>query len=185
MNKCVNYVLTTPWPKVTSQPNNRPLVRALFSLYAGPESELSSITQYFYDSLLTGADGYPDLSDLFGCVSRTGMIHLEQLGKLILAYGGDPRLLSYRGDRPQWWSSGYLTYGRAPRAMLEQAIAGERRAVEGYRAIAGRMSAEPRAVIQRIIDDERHHIELFERAAAQLPREAPRSRPVPLPHMRR
>lgn len=169
MHNCVGYLLTKPWPKVGRQPGDRALVRELFNVYAGPRGELTAITQYFYNALVTGADGLSELSDLFACVARVEMLHLEKLGELIGLYGGDPRLLSYRDARAQWWSSGIVRYGSDPRRMLREALASEREAAAGYRALAAQMAPEPRALIERIIADEQHHAALFERALARLP----------------
>lgn len=169
MHNCVGYVLTAPWPQVGPQSGNRGMVRNLFSVYAGPRGELSAAAQYFYNSLLTAAEQRTDLSELFACVSHSEMLHLQKLGELILAYGGDPRLLSYRGGQPVWWSGGNLRYVNDPARMLREAIAGEREAIATYRALAMQMTPEPRALIERIIADERHHLELFERALGQLP----------------
>lgn len=168
MNNCVQYLLTVPWPKVGKQPSNRQLVRNLFTIYSGADGELTAFTQYFYNSLVAAADGLEDLSDLFACISQSEMHHLKKLGELILLYGGDPRLLSYRNNRPQWWSGGYVQYTSDPHQMLQQAIASEQASIVAYRAIAEQMAPEPRALIERIIQDERHHLELFQRAMQQL-----------------
>lgn len=164
MNKCVHNMLMTPWPKVGPQQPNPVLVRALFGAYAGPRGELTAVAEYFYNSLLTGGSGLSNLSELFACVSRTEMVHLEKLGQLILQFGGDPRLLSYANGRPMWWSSGAVTYQGDVPSMLRRAIQGERQACDEYRRLADRMDGAPRALIERIRQDEEHHVELFQRA---------------------
>lgn len=174
MNKCVHNMLTTPWPKVGPQKPNPGLVRALFSSYAGAHGELTAITGYFYNSLMTGAAGPNDLSELFACVSRMEMVHLEKLGQLILQFGGDPRLLSYANGWPAWWSSGAVTYGGDASAMLRRAIQSERQACEEYRKLMERMDGAPRALIGRIRQDEEHHLELFQRALGELERQTAR-----------
>ncbi len=168
MNKCVYNMLMEPWPEVGVQKPDRGLVRILFEVYAGQGGELTNIVQYFYDSLRAQQAGETEISDLFACVSQTEMLHLRKLGQLILQFGGDPRLLSYRGNRAFWWSSGYVNYGGDLRAMLRRAIAGERQAVQTYQQIAGRMEGAPKALMERIVQDEVHHIELFQRTLSEL-----------------
>lgn len=173
MHNCVDYLLTTPWPNVGKQPGDRALVRQLFSVYGGPRGQLTAASQYFYNALLTHADGLTDLSDLFACAAHAETRHLEKLGELILLYGGDPRLLSYRSSQPQWWSGGNVRYVSDPRVMLRDALSLEREMAAAYRALAAQMAAAPRALMERMQADVQHHIALFERALAQLPQPLP------------
>ena len=167
MNSRVHHILTDPWPQIGPQQPNPALVRALFPSYAGARGELTATAGYFYNSLLTRDRG---LSELFACVSRDEMRHLEKLGELILQFGGDPRLLSYgAGGRPLWWSSGALPYPREIPVMLRRAIDSERQAIAEYRRLSAHMDGAPRALIERIIRDEEHHIELFQRAQNTAP----------------
>lgn len=161
-------MLMDPWPEVGPQKPNRELVRILFDVYAGQGGELTNIAQYFYNSLRAQQADEAEISELFACVSHTEMLHLRKLGQLILQFGGDPRLLSYRGSRAFWWSSGYVNYNGDIRAMLRRSIAGERQAVQTYQQIAARMEGAPKALIERILQDEVHHIELFQRALGEL-----------------
>lgn len=167
MNKCVHNMLMTPWPRVGPQKPDRALVRALAQVYAGGRGELTAVAQYFYNSLLLGGAGLQDLSELFACVSRAEMLHLEKLGQLILQFGGDPRLLSYPNGRPVWWSSGAAGYTGDVQEMLRRAVESERQAVHTYRQLAGRMQGAPKALIERILQDEEHHLELFQRAQGE------------------
>ena len=66
-------------------------------------------------------------------------MHLRRLGELIGRYGGNPKLLSFAGGRPHWWSSGVVSYEKDRDKMLRQAIAGEREAIRAYRQLAARM----------------------------------------------
>lgn len=166
MNKTVYRMLNLPWPEVGEQESDRALVRGLFGAYAGAHGELTAVSQYFYNSLTGEQDAA--LADLFALVSQNEMVHLQKLGQLIRLYGGDPRLLSFAGGRPHWWSSGAVSYEKSREKRLRQAIAGEREAVRAYRQLAARMAPQPRALIERIIQDEQHHIELFQRALAGL-----------------
>lgn len=165
MNNCVHNMLMLPWPKVGAQNSNPALVRALFGVYAGAHSELTAASQYFYNSLRLEEDA--DLAELFACIAQNEILHLRRLGELIGRYGGNPKLLSFAGGRPHWWSSGVVSYEKDRDKMLRQAIAGEREAIRAYRQLAARMEEQPRALIERIIQDEQHHIELFQRTLGE------------------
>ena len=168
MNNCVHYMLMTPWPVVERQNPNRSLVRELRRVYAGGRGEMTAIAEYFYDSLLLRRAGQEELSELFACVSHTEMTHLQKLGELILAFGGDPRLLSERNGRMAWWSAGAVSYECDASRMLRRAIESERQACAEYRRLETRMEGAPRALIARIRQDEEHHLELFQRALHDL-----------------
>lgn len=164
MNNCVHNMLMTPWPKVERQKPDRALVRELRRSYAGGRGEMTAITGYFYNSLVLGGEGQTELSELFACVSHAEMVHLKKLGELIIAFGGDPRLLSEWNGRMAWWSSGAVAYDRDAQRMLCRAIDSERQACAEYRRLEARMGGAPRALIARIRQDEEHHLELFQRA---------------------
>lgn len=161
--RCANYILTAPYPPVPTVKPDAGAARRLLADYAGNEGELTAITQYFYNSLLAPLAGESGIGDLFACVSRVEMHHLELIGKLILAYGGDPGFLAYsRNNRPTWWDGSNVNYDKSPQRMLEAALRGERDAVENYKRTAAYVSdAGCRALIARIIADEEHHIALF------------------------
>jgi bacterioferritin (cytochrome b1) len=165
----MQYILNNPWPAIEAQQKNPAAVRQLANLMCGPQSELTDILQYFYNSLILKAQGNEALSELFSCVSVTEMHHLEKLGELIGAYGGDPRLIWYRNGQPNWWYSGFVQARKNEEQMLSAAVSGERMAAQNYRAVASRLAPNAAAVLNRIAMDEQHHAELF--TAAMTPKE--------------
>lgn len=169
--RCANFVLNTPYPKLENIEPDAEAARRLLSGYAGSESELTAITQYFYNSLLAPLMGSPALGDLFACVSRVEMYHLELLGQLILAYGGDPGYLAYgRGGRTAWWTGAFVCYEKAPAKMLQNAIRDEQAAIENYRKTLTYLKNKSAcSLIARMIADEEHHIALFTAALASTP----------------
>lgn len=161
--RCQNYVLTAPYPSVSDIKPDARIARRLLAEYASGEGELAAITQYFYNSLIVPLTGPAALGDLFSCVSRVEMHHLELIGKLIIAYGGDPGFLSYgRGDRTAWWTGAYVNYEKDPVKILKNAIHAEQAAIADYRTTISYLNNDSvRDLISRIIADEEHHIALF------------------------
>ena len=162
MDQCVHNMLMLPWPGIGPQKPNPALVRTLFGAYAGTHGEWTAVAQATYAGLITETD--TRLSDLFFCVAQDDLLHFKKLGRLIIQYGGNPKLLSYTGRQAHWWSAGAVAYNREPQALLRQQIAMKREAVQFYKQLIARMEPAPQAVIQRILQDETHHIELFQRA---------------------
>lgn len=167
---CQAYVLRQGYPPVQPGRSNPALARRLFAAYAGQISEMSAVAQYFYNSLLSALDAGNELSEAFSCISHTEMHHLDLLGQMILAYGGDPGLLSYRGDRKIWWSGDFVHHVKQPARMLAEAIEGEQAAISNYESLLP-LIPDPgnQAVIERILADEQHHVVLFENLLAQIP----------------
>ncbi len=173
MNRsCAPYVLPAPYPAPADEMKPDPAIaRRLLAAYAGGISELTAVGQYFYNSLLAPLAGARAVGDLFACISRVEMHHLELIGELIIAYGGDPGFLSYQPNGyTVWWSGGNLSYDKPPAKMLQNAIASERAAIADYRRTLSYMTDAPSAcaLIERIIADEEHHITLFHAALASL-----------------
>lgn len=168
---CSSYLLPEPYPVVGAVRPDPQIVRRLLEEYAGGNGALTAITQYFYNGLLAPTAGQPALGDLFSCVSMVEMQHMRQLAMLILAYGGDPRLLSYgRGGRPMWWTGANVSYTNDPALMLRSAINAERAAILSYRRTLSMLREEDaRALLERLIADEEHHIALFTDALAAIP----------------
>ena len=161
---CEGYILRQSYPPVVPGRCDRALVRRLFSAYGGQDGEMTAIVQYFYNSLITGMQGENEISHLFSCISQVEMHHLRLLGQLILAYGGDPGLLSFRGDRKIWWSGDFVHHLKQSDRMLREAIAGEQAAIRDYGSLLKLMPDDGnRAVIERILTDEHHHAALLNR----------------------
>lgn len=166
MKHCQKYILSQPYPTLGKVKPNPAVVSMLQNAYAGAEGELTAVMQYSYNHLLT--QYMPALSELFACTAQVEMRHMELLGQMILAYGGDPRYFYFPDvRRAQWWMGGLVNYEKQPQHMLRRAIASEQNAVRDYQKLA-RQLKEPAAcaLINRILADEQHHIVLFKQALA-------------------
>lgn len=150
--------LDIPYPEAVTEGKNLRWAQLLSSDYAGQMGELTAITKYLYQNLIL-EERCPELASTLRCVAMVEMHHLELLGKLIVAFGGDP---TYRvGSR--WWNGVYAASPTDPAFILRQNLNAERMAVMGYRRRLEQIG-DPcaRKVIERIILDEEHHAKLFE-----------------------
>lgn len=170
-NKCCKYILNIPYPDVPLFRPDSNAVRLLLNDYSGPDGELSGVTQYLYNQLICAKQRQMEISEVFACVSMTEMHHLEILGKLILAYGGDPVFLYFpSGMHSVWWNGGLLSYNKSIYQMLKDAIESEKNAIKSYReSIQALANPSVSDVLERIIKDEEHHVELFEELLSKTP----------------
>lgn len=167
MDFCSKFLLREPYPTIRTKTPSPMFVRQILTSYAGPQGELSTILQYFYNHLAAQNVGYPNLSELFECISQVEMRHLDLLGHLILAYGGNPMLIYHTAhrSRPQWWNTSFINYRASLAEILRNASNGEHAAVEEYSRLKHcTQDADTQALLDRIIADEEHHIQLFSQA---------------------
>lgn len=155
------YADARPYPPVQVSGPNPAYARAMLSNMGSGNSEMSAVSLYFYNSLVTGSS-FEEVSQCFRQISMVEMHHLEIFGKLALQLGADPRLWSWQNRRRVYWSPGYNQYPRELKALLTNAIAGEKAAIQKYRCQAESIQ-DPGIVanLQRILLDEERHVELM------------------------
>lgn len=154
------YQAPGPYPPVRVQARNLDYARLLREDFAGQVSEFSAIAQYLHHHYtLTNVE----LAMLLEGISQVEMRHMEILGELIVALGGDPR---YTGEGSNFWNGSYVAYLTGDIcAQLRADLEGERAAIRQYEAHR-RQIADPfiREIIARIIQDEECHITLLQAA---------------------
>lgn len=163
VNNSVYKMLTEGWPKVDKQASNPQLVRALFSVFGGRDSELTLLNQYLYQAMVLREQNNMLLSELFDATANDQMQHIRHLGRLICRYGGEPRFISYIGGRGISWSSGNIYYEKNADRMLDKSILCERQILRQYKTILNSniLDTQPKQLIERIMKDTEHHINLF------------------------
>lgn len=149
-----------PYPAVKAEQPNREYARMMLSNVGGRNSEMTAVSLYFYNHLVTHLE--PDVSQAFHHISVVEMRHLEIFGELALQLGEDPRLWAQHGRVKQYWRPSYNQYPvRLPKLLLN-AIDGERKAIEKYQRQAQRVDdANIVENLARIIMDERQHITIM------------------------
>ena len=125
--------------------------------YSSRHSETTAVMTYLYQSLVI-APFDEGIARLFEKIAVVEMEHQNMLGKLIVAYGGNP-VLAF-GNR--FWSGGSVTYTRNLKEILIANITAEESAVMDYKALLKKIPDESvKEVIECIIADEELHIKAF------------------------
>lgn len=153
---------TLPYPKIEVCEQNKRYATLLFNDYAGQKGELTATTKYFYQHLVIQD---ADIAKFIMDVSIVEMQHLEMLGRLISAFGADPRLYGTK----YYWDAGFVSYDRNLISVLNKNIAQEYEAIEGYQKRMNQIDDEgARKVLARIIIDEQEHINAFKSCLERL-----------------
>ena len=156
------YLDSEPYPTVGkgSDPNT---VRMLKEDYAGAVSEMTAVSQYVYQNILsTDNESFANAILQIGIVE---MSHLDMLGDAILALGGNPTF----GNGSIFWQGKLVNYARTLPEMLRADIEAETQAIANYtRHAANTTNASVRALLLRIIKDEQLHLRFFRETLAGL-----------------
>lgn len=153
--------LDLPYPPVRAQSCLRDDAYAMLRNAGGVHSEMSAVSQYFYNSVILTPE-HENFARCFRRVSIVEMHHLNIFATFASQMGLDPRLWSWgRGGR-RYWTPSYHRYPREIREVIEYAIREERTAIQIYTRQAETIRDENIVEnLGRIILDERRHIELF------------------------
>ena len=161
-NHFCNVTIDQPYPPIRPESRDPAYARAMLSNVGSDNSEMSAISLYFYNSVILDAK-YAEFAQCFHIVSIVEMHHLDIFAKFACQMGLDPRLWCERNRRETYWTPAYNQYPREVRAVVENAIMGEKAAIRKYErqceTIRDKNIVEN---LQRIILDERRHIEIFD-----------------------
>ena len=151
-----------PYPTVDkgSDPNT---VRMLKEDFAGAVSEMTAVSQYIYQNILSS-----DNESFANAILQIGIVemsHMDMLGDAILALGGNPTF----GNGTVFWQGKLVNYARTLPEMLRADIESETQAIANYeRHAANTTNAAVRALLRRIIKDEQLHLRFFRNTLASL-----------------
>ena len=131
--------------------------------YASPTGELNSILQYFYHYFNFDKCGYKEIAQTLESIAIAEMLHLEVLGKAIMALGAQPVYCQNPPTAFNFYSAKYVTYSRNLVHMIEDDIIAEKKAIALYSRMLSRLKNEQlKDVISRILQDEKLHLEKLE-----------------------
>lgn len=154
------FASSLPYPDICITDNNPAYGRAMLDNVGGSNSEMTAISLYFYNNLITSC--CEEISVCFHRISIVEMHHMKIFGQLAKNLGMDPRLWTRQGRRFAYWTPGYNQYPVQLNTLLLNAIRGEKAAVEKYHAQAGIIKdSNICAILDRIILDEQLHIEIL------------------------
>ena len=128
--------------------------------YASPTGELNAILQYFYHFFNFDRQGYDKYARTIESIAIAEMLHLELLGKTIMALGAQPIYCQNPPPAFNFYSAKYVTYSRNLVNMIEDDILSEKRAIALYVKMLTRLKDEQvKKIINRILEDERLHLQ--------------------------
>lgn len=161
-DKKVNiYAEDLPYPPIRIQEKNLMYANAMLANMASANSELSTITAYVYNSMVTEPH-FKKCSQYFHGISIVEMRHLHIFGQLAMELGASPRFWSRYRNRMVYWNAGCNTYSLKLNELIKNAIRGENAAIDQYYQQT-RWIKDPCIVeiLKRIIMDEEKHVALL------------------------
>jgi bacterioferritin len=160
MSDCLRRCeLNIPYPPAKTGGKNLFYASLLTNDYAGTVSEMSAVSKYVFQHIVTANK---KIADTLSCISIVEMRHLEYLGELIHNFGGNPRIAIQSGCNTAFWNAQYISYDTDPRSYLRENIANERAAIASYNTRINQINdIYVRKLLERIILDEENHIRLF------------------------
>lgn len=166
MSKSFDCRLDVPYPEVAVEGRNISYAALLTNDLAGQVSEMTAVTQYVYQHMITMNER---ISETLMCISIVEMKHLEMIGEMIFDLGGNPEYAVRTGRGSYFWNARYVDYDQDPKRYLKINIAGEQAAIANYRKRIEQINDQyVRAVLERIILDEKYHIDIFGDLLAEL-----------------
>lgn len=157
------YADDSDYPEIGIQEKNRQYAAAMLSNIGSCNSEMSAVSLYFYNSVITGGR-FDEISDCFHKISLVEMHHLHIFASLANLLGADPQLWSVERGRYRYWSPSCNRYCRNIAELLRGAIQGEEQAIAKYTKQMGWIAdCNIQRQLARIILDEKCHIRIFER----------------------
>ncbi len=150
-------IVDLPYPKVC-QNQDIHSANILCFAYASLKGELTATLQYTYHAFYfeqLDQEDYERLKE----ISLAEMMHLEILGKTILALGGNPKYLQYPNSQT-CYNTQKVSQATTPQKMLMDDIMGEMDAITEYKKMLFALkNEEVCALIDRIILDEQLHLQ--------------------------
>lgn len=152
--------IDAPYPPVQVRCPNKFYARMMLDNVGGIHSEMSAVSQYFYNALIS--EECEEISAIFHKISIVEMHHLDIFAALAMQLGEDPRLWTQKGNGKVYWSPSYNRYPCRISHILRDAIAAEKQTVQKYSEQA-RIIRDPyvRENLLRIIEDEELHIQIL------------------------
>jgi len=133
-------------------------MEVLYKAYAGNVSEMSAITQYFYQSIICDKDSRAKKTLME--ISLQEMEHLKILAKIIKEEGYLPYFNSYDCTLPIPWRSSFLNYTTNFKEIILNDIKQEQAALKDYNLLITLTdNFQIKEKIQFIIEEELEHIQ--------------------------
>ncbi len=149
------------YPPIKIALKNTNYARAMLDNMGGENSEMSAVSLYFYNNLMTDKN-YEDIAYIFHKISIVEMLHLEIFGKIAYGLGEDPRLWIWRCNKRVFWTPSYNHYPIEFKRLMHNALKGELSAIEKYQYQIRNIDNDCIVSnLERIIQDEQVHVDIF------------------------
>lgn len=161
-------IVDKPYPTTDNITPDAYSLRIISPAYASSQSELNTILQYVYHSFFFEREGFRDVAETLNSIAVAEMMHLEMLGRTVLALGAAPVYAQYPLTGFNFYSAKYVAYSCTVKHMLEDDIIGERHAIAGYAKMLKCLKNEQVSnLIARILEDERLHLSTLEQILSE------------------
>lgn len=156
-----NCELNIPYPLIEVEQQNLQYAQLLLNDYAGPHGELTALTQYFYQHLISKCE-FSEISEQLECIAITEMKHMGILGEVIVLLGANPLIRTVNNRRSTFWSSCNISSTANIIRFLSENIEAERLAIRNYEQHMSQIKdCKIQEILARIIKDEEYHILIF------------------------
>lgn len=157
-----------PYPPIEVCERNPQYAAAMLSNIGSCNSEMSAVSLYFYNSLIT-KELFRDIALCFHKISIVEMHHLDIFGELALKLGADPRLWSRDKGTMRYWCPGCNRYPCQIGPLLTNSLNGELETIQKYEEQAKWINdCSIKDILNRIIADEQCHVRIFKQLIAEI-----------------
>ena len=154
----IKFTAGKEYPEIVRAKPDERVVRLLYELRSGLESELTATLQYIYQHQVLSQCN-KEVAYILEKISLVEMHHIELLGEAIIAFGGKPCYINSEGCD---YNSSSVAYYTDLKSILQKDIEDEQNAVRAYRNTAQLVDNESlQALLYTIADDECVHIKIL------------------------
>ncbi len=118
--------LNIPYPPTDTCEKNPCYASLLSEDYAGYNSEMTAINQYFFQYLCIQNE-HCELAHVLECISLVEMRHMNLLGQLIVNLGCIPVIGSFSRRRTRYWCGNNINENLDVQCFLRQNIENEKK----------------------------------------------------------
>lgn len=155
--------ISKPFPSTKDISADAYSLRIISPAYASSTGELNAILQYVYHSFYFERCGLKDVAEKLVSIAVAEMLHLEILGKTILALGAPPVYCRYPNSGFDFYNTKYVAYSRSLKFMLEDDILGEKHAISEYDCMLKKLhNSQVKEIVSRIRADEILHLQTLQ-----------------------
>jgi bacterioferritin len=155
-------IVDAPYPDPQELSHDAYTIKIISPAYATSSGELNAILQYIYHSFNFSSKGKEEIATTIESIAIAEMLHLELLGKSILALGAQPIYSAQPPATFNFYSAKYANYGCTLRSMIEDDIMAEKQAICTYERMLTRLKNQlAYDIIARILEDEKLHLTAF------------------------